>query len=160
MWPGWIPILQPDGFMIPGQLGPIRRDFDWLLRAFITCVTMVQYIRPGVANAPYSDLVCLGNTLCNANNQAHLILDGLNDGICSGRWRDIEDCSIRLGFPDSLKQRGLVWTRICQVIVGILRERSQRPGDRDVSVLLCWEKRLLPFLCRMRGPLCSGMCPK
>ena len=37
MWPGWMPILQPRGLMIPGQLGPTRRDLDWLLRAFMTC---------------------------------------------------------------------------------------------------------------------------
>ena len=36
MAPGWMPILQPSGLMIPGQLGPTRRDFDWLFSAFIT----------------------------------------------------------------------------------------------------------------------------
>ena len=34
--PGWMPILQPSGLMIPGQLGPTRRDLDWLLSAFMT----------------------------------------------------------------------------------------------------------------------------
>lgn len=31
--PGMIPILQPRGFITPGQLGPTRRDLDWLLSA-------------------------------------------------------------------------------------------------------------------------------
>ena len=28
MWPGMMPILQASGVMTPGQLGPIRRDFE------------------------------------------------------------------------------------------------------------------------------------
>ena len=36
MWPVWMPILQPRGLMIPGQLGPTRRLFDWFLSAFAT----------------------------------------------------------------------------------------------------------------------------
>ena len=32
-----MPILHPSGLMMPGQLGPTRRDFDWLLSAFMTC---------------------------------------------------------------------------------------------------------------------------
>lgn len=36
MCPGWMPILHPRGLMMPGQLGPTRRDLDWLFRAFTT----------------------------------------------------------------------------------------------------------------------------
>ena len=28
MWPGMMPILHSPGVMTPGQLGPMRRDFD------------------------------------------------------------------------------------------------------------------------------------
>src|SRR6266481_5105970 len=31
-----MPILHPRGLITPGQLGPTRRDFDWLLSAFTT----------------------------------------------------------------------------------------------------------------------------
>lgn len=110
-------------------------------------------------NGSYSDLVSLGNTLRNADNQADFVLDGLNDSIRGGRWRYIEDCGIRLRFPDSLKQRELVQTRMAPNEVNILREQSQKLGDRDVSVLLCWAKHLLPSWCRMRGLPYSGRCP-
>lgn len=36
MWPGMIPILQPSGLMIPGQLGPTRRLLFWERRACAT----------------------------------------------------------------------------------------------------------------------------
>lgn len=42
MLPGMMPILQPplpsgEGAMIPGQLGPTRRDLLWRRRAWATC---------------------------------------------------------------------------------------------------------------------------
>jgi hypothetical protein len=36
MWPGIIPILQPSGLIIPGQLGPTSLDLLWLKRADLT----------------------------------------------------------------------------------------------------------------------------
>ena len=37
--PGMIPILQPAGLMIPGQLGPTKRDLLCAFNAFMTCTT-------------------------------------------------------------------------------------------------------------------------
>ncbi len=36
MCPGMMPILHCPGLIIPGQFGPISRDFDWVRK---TCVT-------------------------------------------------------------------------------------------------------------------------
>ena len=37
MWPGMIPILHASGVMMPGQLGPMRRDADpWRARLTFT----------------------------------------------------------------------------------------------------------------------------
>ena len=36
MYPGMMPILHSPGLMIPGQLGPIRREALWLISAFFT----------------------------------------------------------------------------------------------------------------------------
>jgi hypothetical protein len=37
MYPGIIPILHSSGFMIPGQFGPIKRDFVY---DFMACFTL------------------------------------------------------------------------------------------------------------------------
>src|SRR5260221_13517326 len=42
MCPGWMPILHPSGLITPGQLGPTRRDFDWLLSALMTCKELAE----------------------------------------------------------------------------------------------------------------------
>ena len=36
MYPGMMPILHSPGLMMPGQLGPIRREALWLISAFFT----------------------------------------------------------------------------------------------------------------------------
>lgn len=90
--------------MTPGQLGPTSRDLDWLFKAAMTCVLHVYELRvhreSEVSTDP--DLVGLGNTLSDANNQANLVLYGLDDSICRERRGDINDCRLRLSFSDGL----------------------------------------------------------
>jgi len=38
IYPGIIPILHSPGFIIPGQLGPISLDFDWLFKIDFTLI--------------------------------------------------------------------------------------------------------------------------
>ena len=103
MCPGWIPILHPSGLMMPGQLGPTRRDFVWFLSALTTS-------SGGSANGAlldprpttYPDLVRLGDTLGNTNDQWNLVVDGFNNGVSScWRW-DIDHGRIGLSLLDSL----------------------------------------------------------
>lgn len=86
--------------MIPGQLGPTRRDLDWLLRAFMTW-EMIRKRMLGTTDA-YPDFVSLWNTLGDANNQSNFILNCLNDGICSRGRGHIKDGCFSSGLPDSL----------------------------------------------------------
>ena len=51
----------------------------------------------------YLNFITLGNTLSDANNEANLILNCL-DNCVSGSWRgDVKDSSFRLDLPDGLQ---------------------------------------------------------
>lgn len=113
MFPGMMPILQPplpsgDGAMMPGQLGPTRRDLLWRRSAWATCEEaepdglyscfgssdMLLFIF--AATATYSDLVLLGDALGDADNQRDLGLDGLDDGVGRKGRGNIDDGRFRL----------------------------------------------------------------
>ena len=90
--------------MIPGQLGPTRRDFDWLLSAFMTYATRRSEAQHDLRDCTYLDLILLRYSLSYADNQTNFILDGFDDGIGSGGWWDVEHGSVRLYLPDGLWQ--------------------------------------------------------
>lgn len=48
------------------------------------------------------DLIRLRDPLCDANNQADLVVNGLYDCIRCIRRRDIENAGVRLGVSDRL----------------------------------------------------------
>ena len=50
----------------------------------------------------YLNLILLGNTLSNADNQTNFILNSLQNRISGGRRRDIEYGGIRFDFAHSL----------------------------------------------------------
>jgi hypothetical protein len=50
------------------------------------------------------NLVSLRDTLSDADNEANLILNGLNDSVGGERRGNIENGSIRLGFLNRLKE--------------------------------------------------------
>ena len=50
----------------------------------------------------YANLVGLGNTLGDTDNEANLVLNSLNDGIGGGRWGDVEDGGIGLRLAHGL----------------------------------------------------------
>ena len=91
--------------MIPGQLGPIRRDLDWDFRAAVTFVINydieINSRMPGEIDTN-ANFVRLRNSLCDANDKAYFVLNCINNSISGLSGRDIKDGSIRLGFPDSL----------------------------------------------------------
>ena len=58
---------------------------------------------PAKDDGTYADLISLGDTLCNTDNETYLVLDGLDDGISSRGWRDIEDRGIGSSLTNSLK---------------------------------------------------------
>ena len=107
MTPGWIPILQPAGLMIPGQLGPTRRDLDWLWRAWWTYSTSEAVIRNASitvtkGSGTHPDLILLGDALSDGNNKANLVLNGLDDGVRGeGRW-NIKNGRVRFRLPNCL----------------------------------------------------------
>lgn len=139
MTPGWIPILQPAGLMIPGQLGPTSRDLDWLWRAWWTYTVMEVVVRDmpttvAKKSSTYPNLVLLGNALSNGDNEANLVLDGFNDCVGGGRWGNIEDSGIGLRLAHGLNRpmvRATCW---------ILRKRCtyllDRSKDRKTKVSL------------------------
>lgn len=88
--------------MIPGQLGPTRRDFDWLIRAWWTWRKGEYDFLENIAAVTYLDLVLLGDTLSDADNQANLVLNGLDNGVSSSWWRDIENGCVGFDFAHSL----------------------------------------------------------
>ena len=50
----------------------------------------------------HPNFILLGDALCNAYNEANLVLNCLNNGVC-GMWRgDVEHCRVGLYFPNSL----------------------------------------------------------
>ena len=51
----------------------------------------------------YADLISLGDTLCDTDNETDLVLDGLDDGVGSRGWRDIEDRGIGFSLTNSLE---------------------------------------------------------
>lgn len=57
----------------------------------------------GQDDGTYADLISLGDTLCNTDNETYLVLNGLDDGISSRGWRDIEDRGIGFSLTNSLK---------------------------------------------------------
>lgn len=107
MTPGWIPILQPAGLMIPGQLGPTRRDLDWLWRAWWTYTATEAVIRDtpttvAKRSGTYANFILLGNALSDGDNEANLVFDRFNDCVGGGRWRDVEDGGIGLRLAHGL----------------------------------------------------------
>jgi hypothetical protein len=103
MCPGWIPILQPRGLMIPGQLGPIRRDLDWLLRMLMTCLAASTTKKSRQCRATTNPhFVSLGYALRDADDQGNLVLYGLDDGSRGIRRGHVYDTRIRSRFSDSL----------------------------------------------------------
>jgi hypothetical protein len=96
---------------------------DWLFSAFTTYrstktkkekkrarqkATLQQFLEK-----THSDFVCLGNALGNANNQANLILNRLDDGISSVRRRHVQHRRVRLGLANSLEMKLKKNTEIC-----------------------------------------------
>lgn len=63
----------------------------------------------------YTNLICLGNAFCNADNQPNLVLDSFNDCVSSGGRRDVEDGSVGLRRVYSLSilfnSREKIWDK-------------------------------------------------
>ena len=55
-----------------------------------------------VSERTYADFICLRNALCDAGNEANLVLNSFDDSVGGGRGWDVEDGSIRLRFSDGL----------------------------------------------------------
>ena len=55
-----------------------------------------------IAAVTYLDLILLRNTLSNANNQANLVLNGLNDSVGGVGGRNVEHGCVGLGLLDGL----------------------------------------------------------
>jgi hypothetical protein len=103
-------------------------------------------------NSTHLDLIRLGNTFRNANNQADLVLDGLNDRVGGTWWRHIDNACIRLGFPDSLSNSDITQQPIKEERASHL-ELNRRQAGQGVSDQLCWARHPLPFSSRMLMPL-------
>lgn len=69
----------------------------------------------------YANLVGLGNTLGNADNEANLVLDSFNDSVGGGGGRNVENGRIGLGLPNGL-------TIPTQVSSRFLVESSDKEG--------------------------------
>jgi hypothetical protein len=69
MYPGMIPILHSSGLMIPGQLGPMTRDFFWERRACLTLTMSCWGIPKGKTRG----------TIGNDDNELDLGFDGFQD---------------------------------------------------------------------------------
>jgi len=54
-------------------------------------------------SSTHSDFVRLGDALGNANNQANLVLDCLDDGVGSARWRHVQYRCVRLCLTNGLR---------------------------------------------------------
>jgi hypothetical protein len=108
MWAGWMPILQPRGLMIPGQFGPTRRDFDWLLSARTTLKVKVMNVFAlggSERGLGHLDLVSLRNAFGDANNESDFILDRFDDGVGCVRGRDVEHGSVGFRLVDGLETK-------------------------------------------------------
>ena len=91
--------------MTPGQLGPTRRDLDWLFSAFTTWGSTrhkAALEQSKQMRKTHSDFVRLRDALGNANNQANLILYRLNDGVGSIRRRHVQHGCVWLGLANGL----------------------------------------------------------
>ena len=50
----------------------------------------------------YLDFILLRDTFGNADNEANLVLDSLDNGVCGAGWRDVEHGRVGLSMVNSL----------------------------------------------------------
>lgn len=63
----------------------------------------VRYLEEGSSViTTHANFVKLGDTLGDADDEANLVLDSLDDSVCGARRRDVENSRVRLCFPHSL----------------------------------------------------------
>jgi hypothetical protein len=79
MWPGMMPILHSSGVMTPGQLGPISREAE-----------------PPSARLTRT-MSSTGNALGDADDQFHLGVDRLQDGVGRERRRHVDHAGVGAG---------------------------------------------------------------
>jgi hypothetical protein len=118
MWmcPGMMPILQPRGSMIPGQLGPAKATAGGSLISMSRRSKRPRDEREGssrrtdharlglrLKGVHHLDLVKLGDALGDGDDETDLGLDGLKDGVGSARGRNVDNGGVGLGLPDGLR---------------------------------------------------------
>ena len=79
------------------------------------------------------DLVLLGNTLRNGDDETNLVLDGLEDGIRRGGWWYVEDGGVGLDFPHGITRFGRMWGSATIIRSTYLLHRS-KDGETEMGL--------------------------
>jgi hypothetical protein len=96
--------------MIPGQLGPTKRDLLCAFNAFMTCTMHMltkSQLHKKMGGCADLYLVLLGDALSDGDDEGDLILDGFDDCVCRCRRGHVDHRCIGLGLLYSLETHPL-----------------------------------------------------